>query len=110
MECVNCLSNKKFANLKFVDISINQTDTVALFDTGASMSAISRSLLSMLNISQESCKTVKAGNNNGHIMNLQTAVLPKITIGNVNMDNLTVLVIGNEDFNISDGNDIIFPA
>lgn len=83
----NCLSNRKFENLLFVDVQIQGREATALFDTGAGMSVIARSLLDALDGVQKS-EALSAGNNNGLVRTLPTAVVSSVQIGDVRLDSL----------------------
>ena len=105
----NCLSSSKFANLLFVNVQIGDVRSTALFDTGAGMTVIAQSLLRRLRSAPEK-EVLRAGNNNGVVRTLQTAVIPNIRLGNVCMENCKVLVTDDVDFALSDENGRIFPA
>ena len=105
----NCLSSSSFANLLFVNVQIGEVRATALFDTGAGMTVIAQSLLHRLRAAPEK-EVLRAGNNNGVVRELQTAVIPNIRLGNVCMENCKVLVTDDADFALSDENGRIFPA
>ena len=105
----NCLSSSKFANLLFVNVQIGNANAAALFDTGAGMTVIAQSLLHRLRAALEK-EVLRAGNNNGVVRGLQTAVIPNIRLGDVCMENCKVLVTDDADFALSDENGRIFPA
>ena len=105
----NCLSSSSFANLLFVNVQIGDVRATALFDTGAGMTVIAQSLLRRLRAAPEK-EVLRAGNNNGVVRALQTAVIPNIRLGNVCMENCKVLVTDDADFALSDENGRIFPA
>ena len=105
----NCLSDCRFANLLFVDIQIGNVNAAALFDTGAGMTVIAQSLLHRLRAAPEK-EILRAGNNNGVVRGLQTAVIPNIRLGDVCMENCKALVTDDADFALSDENGRIFPA
>ncbi len=106
---INCLSSSKFANLLFVNVQIGDVRATALFDTGAGMTVIAQSLLHRLHAAPEK-EVLRAGNNNGVVRALQTAVIPNIRLGDVCMENCKVLVTDDADFALSDENGRIFPA
>lgn len=106
---INCLSSSKFANLLFVNVQIGDVRATALFDTGAGMTVIAQSLLRRLRAAPEK-EVLRAGNNNGVVRPLQTAVIPNIRLGDVCMENCKVLVTDDADFALSDENGRIFPA
>ena len=106
---INCLSSSKFANLLFVNVQIGDVRATALFDTGAGMTVIAQSLLHRLRAAPEK-EVLRAGNNNGVVRALQTAVIPNIRLGDVCMENCKVLVTDDADFALSDENGRIFPA
>ena len=105
----NCLSSSKFANLLFVNVQIEDVRATALFDTGAGMTVIAQSLLHRLRAAPEK-EILRAGNNNGVVRGLQTAVIPNIRLGNVCVENCKVLVTDGADFALSDESGRIFPA
>ena len=69
---INCLSSSKFANLLFVNVQIGTVNAIALFDTGAGMTVISKSLLHRLCAAPEK-ETLRAGNNNGMVREFHAA-------------------------------------
>ena len=105
----NCLSSNSFANLLFVNVQIGDVSATALFDTGAGMTVIAQSLLHRLCAAPEK-EVLRAGNNNGVVRALQTAVMPNIRLGDVCMENCKVLVTDDTDFALSDESGRIFPA
>ena len=105
----NCLSPQKFANLLFVNVRIRDLETTALFDTGAGMTVIVRSILAELGTAAET-EALRAGNNNGVVRPLQTAVVSNIRIGGVSLDEHEVLVTDDADFAFTDDNGAPFPA
>lgn len=96
----NCLSSSKFANLLFVNVQIGDVRATALFDTGAGMTVIAQSLLRRLRAAPEK-EILRAGNKNGVVRGLQTAVIPNIRLGDVCMENGKVLVTDDADFALS---------
>ena len=106
---INCLSSSKFANLLFVNIQIGTVNAIALFDTGAGMTVISKSLLHRLCASPEK-ETLRAGNNNGMVREFQTAAISDIQIGDICLEKCKVLVTDDADFALSDESGRIFPA
>lgn len=105
----NCLSDSSFENLLFVHVRIQEAESIALFDTGAGMTVISRSLLARLGITAENA-ALRAGSNNGLLRTLQTAVLSPVRIGDICVETLRVLVTGDADFALSDSSGAAFPA
>ena len=106
---INCLSSSKFANLLFVNVQIETVNAIALFDTGAGMTVISKSLLHRLCASPEK-ETLRAGNNNGMVREFQTAAISGIQIGDICLEKSKVLVTDDADFALSDESGRIFPA
>ena len=80
----NCQSSSRFANLLFVNVQIGDMRSTALFDTSAGMTVIAQSLLRRLRAAPEK-EVLRAGNNNGMVRALQTAVIPNIRLGDVYM-------------------------
>lgn len=105
----NCLSDSSFENLLFVHVRIQEVESIALFDTGAGMTVISRSLLARLGITAENA-ALRAGNNNGLLRTLQTAVLSHVRIGDICVETLRVLVTDDADFALCDSRGAAFPA
>lgn len=105
----NCLSDRRFANLLFVNVQIGDVKVIALFDTGAGMTVIAQSLLDRLHVASER-ESFRAGNNTGMIRKLQTAVIPSIQIGDVHTEECKILVTDDADFAISDESGSVFPA
>ena len=105
----NCLSGSSFANLLFVNVQIGDVRATALFDTGAGMTVIAQSLLRQLRAAPEK-EVLRAGNNNGVVRALQTAVIPNIRLGDICAEKCKVLVTDDADFALSDENGRIFPA
>ena len=105
----NCLSGSSFANLLFVNVQLGDVRATALFDTGAGMTVIAQSLLHRLRAAPKK-EVLRAGNNNGVVRALQTAVIPNIRLGDVCMENCKVLVTDDADFALSDESGRIFPA
>ena len=105
----NCLSSSSFANLLFVNVQIGDVRATALFDTGADMTVTAQSLLHRLRAAPEK-EILRAGNNNGVVRALQTAVVPNIRLGDVCMENCKVLVTDDADFALGDESGRIFPA
>lgn len=93
---INCLSSSKFANLLFVNVQIGDVRATALFDTGAGMTVIAQSLLHRLHAAPEK-EVLRAGNNNGVVRALQTAVIPNIRLGDVSIEKCKVLVTDDAD-------------
>lgn len=105
----NCLSKSKFANLLFVNVKIEGGETIALFDTGAGMSVIAKSLAEKLGTVAEN-ETVNAGNNSGVVRSLPTAVVTNVRFGDVRIDELKVIVTDDADFAFTDECGTDFPA
>lgn len=92
---MNCLSNKVFENLLFVDVIVGSEIGIALFDSGAQKTAVRESFLKRCNDTLIT-GTVNAGNNNGHIMSLNRGILKSIKIADKELTNLDVLVMKDD--------------
>lgn len=103
---INCLSSSKFANLLFVDVQIDHEKVIALFDTGANRTVITRSLMQRLHASFEE-ENFRVGNNNGVVRMLQSTIITHIQIGDISIKNCRVLVVDDAYFDFTD---TIFPA
>ena len=106
---INCLSDDKFGNLLFVNVLIDGVDTVALFDTGAAMSVVTKSLLEKLGKNEEN-EHLKAGNNSGKIQSLPTVAVSNVQIGDIVIDTLKTVVVKDEDLEFCDEQGCAFPA
>ena len=106
---VNCLSDKKFENLLFVNVCIQNVETIALFDTGAGMTVIARTLLEKLGFAAED-NVLYAGNNNGLVRTLQTTVISNVRLGDICIEKLRVVVTDDADFALCDKSGADFPA
>lgn len=104
----NCLSEKKFLNLLFPVVRLGDTDAVAMFDTGAGMTLISRGLLQSLNY--KAGDEIACGNNNGMVRKLETAIVTDVSIGDIYIGNLQAIVADEQDFDIKDDDGNPFPA
>ncbi len=104
----NCLSQLKFANLIFLNLRIQDYETVALFDTGAVKTVISQSLFEKLSV--KTTGSLNAGNNNGAIRKLRVANVSDVQIGDVFLNKLETVVTDDEDFILYDDNEHLFPA
>ena len=95
----NCISDRRFANLLFVNVRIGDAEVTALFDTGAGMTVITQSLLARLHVASGN-ESFHAGNNTGMIRELHTAIIPSIQIGDVHTDECKILVTDDADFSL----------
>ena len=98
---INCLSSSKFANLLFVDVQIDHEKVIALFDTGANRTVITRSLMQRLHASFEE-ENFRVGNNNGVVRMLQSTIITHIQIGDISIKNCRVLVVDDAYFDFTD--------
>lgn len=98
---MNCLSNVIFENLLFVDIIAGRENGVALFDSGAQKTVLSKNFLRRCKGDMLS-KTVKAGNNNGQTISANIALLKSLKIADKELTNLEVLVVEDDMFDIQD--------
>ncbi len=108
MERLNIFCHTDFYNLIFINLTVQDKDMVALFDTGACLSVLPESLASELGLVIQD--SVAAKNNQGHFLNLKTSVLPKLTIGQCERSNLACLVSDDSLFDIQSDEGKIFPA
>lgn len=105
----NCLSGDKFGNLLFVNVRIGDAEIVALFDTGAVMTVIAKSLLEATGVTEEN-ESLGAGNNGGFVRTLNTASISDMRIGDVCINKLKAVVTDDSDFDINDDDGTAFPA
>lgn len=105
----NCLAECKFENLLLVNVRIRGEKTIALFDTGAGMTVIARSVLARLGGEMEN-NALRAGNNNGLVRAFQTAVISDVQLGDICIEKLRVIVADDDDFALCDESGAAFPA
>lgn len=105
----NCLSDAIFENLLFVNVIVCGEPGIALFDTGAQKTVVSRKFLSRCNI-VISNESVYAGNNNGQKLSLNTASLKTVKIADIVLTDAEVLVIDDDCFDMVDSQGNPFPA
>ena len=106
---MNCLADVVFENLLFMNVVVGGVKAVALFDSGAQKSVISERLLKKCK-GEVSTRTVIAGNNNGHTMELKIAALKSVIIADKEVLNHEVLVVDDDAFDIPDSYGRNFPA
>lgn len=109
MECTNCLSEARFANLIFLNVQIQGVEATALFDTGANLTVIAESLLKQCR-PDAGGDSLRCGNNNGVVRELRTARLADLQIADRHVKDLRVLVAQDADFAITDTDGTPFPA
>lgn len=86
------LSDSRFENLIFITVDINGHDVKAMFDTGAGMSFITKSMAEKLGGKTEKV-SLKAGNNQGVVQSFDTVSFDSVRVGNmpVPVDTMGVL-------------------
>lgn len=108
MDSPNIYSDKNFYNLIFINLTIDDKKVVAMFDTGASISIIPESFASELGLVIND--PVVGKNNQGKSLNFKKAIIPKLSIGNCELNNLECLVSEDYLFNIQSENGKTFPG
>lgn len=106
---MNCLSDVVFENLLFVNVSVCSEPGIALFDTGAQKTVVSKKILGRCK-GDMLTETVKAGNNNGQTLSLNTAKLRSIKIADKELTDFEVLVIDDDFFVMEDSQGNPFSA
>jgi len=103
-------SDQRFANLIFFPIQVNGREVTAYFDTGASLSFVSRSLSEELKLPLLESQ-LRGGNNQGEIRSFPLAEVEKIELGGNCTGRLTVGILPEGALDVGkdeDGN--CFPA
>lgn len=96
------LNNNLFDKLIFITVKIDGKDILAMFDTGASISVISRSLANEFNY--QNSRSLSACNNNGKKFAVETCFFDGIEICGLAIDNIEIGIITDEylDFGVDD--------
>ena len=110
LKAVIRFSDQKFANLLFIPVQVNGKEVIAYFDTGASLSFVSKSLSEELKLPILQSKS-HGGNNQGKIFSFPLTEVERILLGSYAIEKLTfgVLPDGALDFG-EDENGNRFPA
>jgi len=89
-----------FANLIFLPVRLGGFPATALFDTGASVSFLSRSAAAAAGV-LPLADSARAGNNNGAVLSFQKGRLRALSLGTLTLHDLTVGILedGALDFN-----------
>lgn len=99
----------KFENLFFIDVSIEGQIIPFVFDTGASITVISKSVSKLIGATPSE-DTVVGGGNSNMLASLSTSVISTLKIGNTQIENITVVAVDDErlDFGVDEnGNNLI---
>ncbi len=96
METSNILnfSDCRFENLIFITVSINGHDVNAMFDTGAGMSFITKSMAEKLGGRIEKA-SLKAGNNQGVVQSFDTVCFDSVRVGNMTVPVQTMGILSD---------------
>ena len=99
------LSDRKFANLIFMDIVCNGCEGVAVYDTGANMTVVKKSFAKKAKILFDEASSLRCGNNNGSILDTQVGVVDRLGFGDSipALEKLSVIVLDDSAF--EGGND-----
>lgn len=99
------LSDRNFANLIFMDIVCNGCEGVAVFDTGANMTAVKKSFARKAKILLDEANSLRCGNNNGNVLEAQVGMVGRFGFGASSpvLEKLKVAVLDDSAFDV--GND-----
>lgn len=89
------MSKEGFANLFLINISIDEKTIPFIFDTGASISAISESVAKDIRVVFLSDSVIVGGNTN-KTKTIPKITIPKFKIGNNTIKNLSVIVVPDD--------------
>jgi hypothetical protein len=95
------MPEQQFANLVFIDATFNGQPAALMFDTGAAMTMLRRSLVERIN-GKFANEKVKGGNSAGQALDMETALIPEIRIGSAVITDLSALVLPDECFDFGD--------
>lgn len=86
------MSKERFMNLFLINISIDGKMIPLVFDTGASITAISQSVAGSVGAISSS-DSVTVGGNTGKTETVSKSIIPTFNIGNNTVENLSVIVV-----------------
>lgn len=91
------MSKERFVNLFLIDIIVGDKTIPLIFDTGGSITAISKSVADSIGavILPDS---VKVGGNTGNTLEVSKRIMPTFIIGNNTIENSTVIVAPDKQF------------
>lgn len=107
------LSDKKFANLIFMNVVCRGCEGTAVFDTGAGMTVVKKSFAEKAKILSEAGNTIRGGNNNGGVLMMQAGTIDHLCLGDdvPVLEALRVAVLDDNAFNVGeDEQGHAFPA
>jgi len=92
LKAVIRFSDQKFANLLFIPVKVKGKEVIAYFDTGASLSFVSKSLSEELKLPPLQSQS-HGGNNQGKIFSFPLTEVERILLGGYSIEKLTVGVL-----------------
>lgn len=98
-----CMSKERIANLILIDVMIGPVSIPFVFDTGATMTLMSKTVAEEIGAT-ETEKTLEAGGSAGKQIELKTAVIDCMQIGQARIFNKEVAVVPDHalDFGVDD--------
>lgn len=100
------MSKERFENLFLIDIIVDDKIIPFVFDTGGTLTAISESVADSIGAISSS-DSVKVGGNTGKTVEVSKRIMPTFKIGNSTIENSTVIVAPDKQFDFGldeDGN------
>ncbi|SEJ19710.1 Aspartyl protease [Myroides marinus] len=94
---------KDFANLTNVDVTANNITTNFVFDTGAGLNCITASLAKQMGFQIIESETIKAKSFTGANNEIKIAIAPKLTLGELIVENTIFLVFPDNAFTFAEG-------
>ena len=97
------MSKTKFENLFLIDVSFKEQTIPFVFDTGASITVISKSVSKMIGAILTEDVVVGGGNSN-RLASFKTSVISSLNIGKIQIENITVVAVDDEnlDFGVDE--------
>ncbi|MDR0228780.1 MAG: retroviral-like aspartic protease family protein [Flavobacteriaceae bacterium] len=96
-------SQKDFAILTNIDVTANNITTNFVFDTGAGLNCITETLAKKMGFQIINSETIKAKSFTGASNEIKIAIAPKLTLGNVIVENTVFLVFPDDSFTFAEG-------
>lgn len=96
-------TEKDFANLTNIDVTANSITKNFVFDTGAGLNCITESLAKQMGFQIIESETIKAKSFTGANNEIKIAIAPKLTLGELIVENTIFLVFPDNAFTFGEG-------
>ncbi|MDR2224110.1 MAG: retroviral-like aspartic protease family protein [Flavobacteriaceae bacterium] len=100
---VSIPAHKDLANLTNIEVIANNVTTNFVFDTGAGLNCITESLAKQMGFQIINGETIKAISFTGASNEVKVGIAPKLTIGNIVIENTIFLIFPDNAFTFGEG-------